>query len=419
MSTTTRPLFARDTTDRTTYRTDDELTALLERYSAGPTRDAVLAEQSRRADVAKAVELWERLVAVNFVRGETQGYYLHSTAYLSPDTTDHSGSVKRMPTAVEIEALVISDGEETAYPPHDIGPVGNEFHVSENVWSYDDRLYPIELTLIHCDGSQGDDYQAANNRALAQFVGVSFREPKDYTTFNVTTVQFGDMTTFANAQGDEPSRQDALDRLESLVDAVEGLEQYPLIDDEEHTNLVSELAEEAWHDWLASDAKDRLPAMCSDREDFPRVVEGVECVDLEDMIDALWTSKEDAIRTAYYEYEENEWSVANMDEGASNGNHEDAVKYAAGLVFGWDVDSALVATAIEEAQERAYREEFDDVWMDFLGQYPLPWLDRWGSHTAPEFFFAKLPRGGYSVEAIRALFAAEAERAADKENESK
>lgn len=432
MSTTTRPLFARDESEPVVFRTDDELVALLERYPAGPTRKAVLAEQARRRDVARAVELWERLVAVDFVRGETQGYYQHSTAYLSPVGPYREGYTKRMPTAVEIEALVLSDGEETAYVPHDaqlaydpseegLTPAQRAetyFVQDRNEWSGDDRLYPIELTLIHCGGSQGSDVDAANNRSLGEFVGVSFREPESHDTFNVTTVQLGDMTAFANAQSDEPSREDALLWLETLVDAIEDLVEYPFVSEETHSNLVDELAEAAWDDWLGDDVKDRLPAMCSDR-DFPCTVEGVECVDTEDVVDALWAAKESLVRAAYYEYEENEWTVENMGEGASNGNHVDAVKYAAGLVFGWDVDSALVATAIEETQEREYRAEFYGVFSAFLAQYPLPWLDRWGTHTAPEFFFAKLPRGGYSVEAIRALFEAEAERAAHKENESK
>jgi hypothetical protein len=55
-------------------------------------------EMERRGDVDQAVTLWERLCAVPFVRGETQGEYLHSTRHLSPEGRGRTtGAVSRMP----------------------------------------------------------------------------------------------------------------------------------------------------------------------------------------------------------------------------------------------------------------------------------------------------------------------------------
>lgn len=300
-------------------------------------------EQARRLDVEKAVELWERLCAVDFVRGETQGYYTHSTCHLTPDTDDFSGSVKRMPNREELEALVLSDGEETAYPPHDVehiavrpGPATRVERVDTNPWSRDDRLYPVTLTLISCGDYHGSDLDAANNRALDGVPGVEVREPNTGgmgSVFNVSTTIVGAMTTFENSQtpadwNREPAarRADALMWLESLVEQMESLIEYGLLDDEKHSELIDELAEEAWSDHLESDTIDTLKEMAP--EDGTTV--------WEDAIDNATDELKESIRDAYFAFEENEWSAENATSVA-NARHKDAIAHVARTVFGWNV----------------------------------------------------------------------------------
>lgn len=289
-------------------------------------------ELSRREDVDRAVELWERLCAVDFVRGETQGYYAHSTAHLSPETTGHSGHasgrVHRMPNREELEALVLSDGEETAYPVHEFQDGGVSYRQDQNPWSGDDRLYPITLTLISCGDYHGSDLDAANNRALDGTPGVMVREPKTGgmgSVFNVSTTVVGEMSSLENATdpGDtdrEPAqrRADALERLESLVKQMEGLTNYPLLNDETHSEYLAELAEEAWSDHLERDALDMLRDLLSWQDLEP----GEE-------LQAL-------IKRTYFGYGENEWN-AKTATSAVNGRHEDAVKHVASVLFGWNV----------------------------------------------------------------------------------
>lgn len=311
--------------------------------------DERLEELSRREDVDTAVGLWERLCAVDFVRGETQGQYLHSTVHLSPDTADHLRNVKRMPDTAELEALVLSDGEETAYPPHDAQPAYDPsipdltaeqraetyYHEDENPWSHGDRLYPITLTLISCGDYHGSDVDAANNRALRGTPGVDVREPNtggQGSVFNVSTTVVGEMSSFENATsaGDrerEPAarRGDALMRLESLVKQMEGLVEYALLDDEAHSELIDEFAAEAWDSWLESDTHAELINMGPGGSDAWNEL-------LSDMGDELKAS----IRETYYAYDENEWN-AESATAVVNGRHKDAVKHVARTLFGWSV----------------------------------------------------------------------------------
>lgn len=307
-------------------------------------------ELSRREDVARAVELWERLCSLDFVRGETQGYYPHSTAHLSPEMRSAflGSPVHRMPDTAELEALVLSDGEETAYPPHDAQPEYDPsipdltpeqraavyYHEDSNPWSGDDRLYPITLTLITCGDYHGSDVDAANNRALQGTPGVTVSEPNtggQGSVFNVSTTVVGAMTSFENATdpGDEDRdpaerRADALEWLESLVTRMEGLTDYPLLNDETHSELVDELAEQAWDSWLESDVFDKLRELAPMDDDVYEV-------------DRVQEDENVKVQTAYYGYGENDWIVPSLGEGATNGRHADAVKHVARTVFGWNV----------------------------------------------------------------------------------
>lgn len=294
-------------------------------------------ELGRRADVDTAVELWERLCAVPFVRGETQGYYTHSTCHLTPDTADFSGIVKRMPEREELEALVLSDGEETAYPVHEVTSDGATFcRADTNPWSGDDRLYPITLTLISCGDYHGSDLDAANNRVLQGTPGVDVSEPNTGgmgSVFNVSTTVVGEMSSFENSQTPadwerEPAarRADALMWLESLVKQMEGLIDYALLDEGVHSEFIDELAEEAWSDHLESETLDTLQDLAP--------ADGTTV--WEDTIDNATDELKTSIREAYFSFEENEWN-AESATSVVNGRHKDAVKHVARTLFGWSV----------------------------------------------------------------------------------
>lgn len=299
-------------------------------------------ELSRREDLARAVDLWERLCAVPFVRGETQGEYQYSTRHLDPHHTEMrgGGAVSRMPNREEIEALVLSDGEETAYPAHDVTePSGYVWRQDSNPWSYGDRLYPITLTLISCGDYHGSDVDAANNRALDGTPGVMVREPNtggQGSVFNVSTTVVGEMSGFENAKdpGDterEPAerRADALMWLESLVGQMESLvDNVTFLDESKHSEYLSELADEAWGSWLESDVFSELGELAGSYWDRDE--------DWHDELDAMREAEPGPVREAYFGFEDNEWT-AESATSVVNGRHEDAVKHVARTVFGWSV----------------------------------------------------------------------------------
>jgi hypothetical protein len=299
----------------------------------------VIEELDRRADVETAVELWERLCAVPFVRGETQGEYLYSTRLLSPDTSGRTiGEPCRMPNREELHALVLSDGEEALYPTHDVTE-SNGYHWTQDTspWSYGLRLYPITLTLISCGDYHGSDVDAANNRALDGTPGVTVREPNtggQGSVFNVSTTVVGEMSSFENATdpGDtdrEPAtrREDALMWLESLVEKMESLvDNVTYLDEEKHSEFIDELAEEAWSDHLEGDTRDALQDMAP--EDGTTVWEDT----LNNATDELKAS----IHATYFSFEDNEWN-AESATSVVNGRHREAVAHVARTLFGWSV----------------------------------------------------------------------------------
>ena len=275
-------------------------------------------------ELTSIVDLWERLCAIT--TGETAGEYLYSTRYLS---THAQGNTTRMPDATEIRALVLSNGEETEYPKHGEFEDGRYMdHVSP--WSYGDQLYPITLTLISCGDYHGSDLDSANNRALDQnFVGVDVSYPNTGgmgSVESVSTVVVGTMSVFGNSEREE------IENLKALVEALEGLTDYPLLDEEIHSDYVSSLAEDTWDQYLSSDIQreivDLVPAsLLSDDTDAVEVAY--------DLWDANFNA--DSFRNAYYEFEDNEWIVESG--GATNvinDNHPLAVAHAARVVFGWE-----------------------------------------------------------------------------------
>lgn len=269
------------------------------------------------AQVDATVALWQRVCGYHEITGTTQGHYEHSTVYLSPDVSgEQMGNAYRMPNEEEIRALVLSDGEETGHP------CVNQAGI--NVWSGDDRLYPITLTLMAYGDYHGSDLDAANVRSLDGTPGVTVSMPGRRDDGGSATVVLGEMTSFANAQGDEPSAEDAIMWLRDLVSTLDGLSGYPLISDQTHSEYVTELADEAWDAYLRSDIESELRKMSPDGE--------FDYADVKIIGDPR--DGDDIIRCAYYAFEENEWNAENATS-VVNARHDDAVRHVAETVLGY------------------------------------------------------------------------------------
>lgn len=313
-------------------------------------------------ELTSIVDLWERLCAIT--TGETRGEYLCSTRYLSPESKDRDyGNTTRMPDATEIRALVLSNGAEIEYPKHGEFEDGERME-NRSPYSYGDQLYPITLTLISCGDYHGSDVDSANNRALDQnYVGVDVRYPNTggmCSIESVSTVELGCMSVFGDSEREE------IENLQALVEALEGLTDYPLLDEDIHSQYVSTLTEDAWDRYLSLDIESDLVALCPNRIDYPitdRSLSPHAIENAHELVAALWEASgehaandtrgldvSDAFRLAYYEYDGNEWTCE-AATSVVNGRHDEAVRHAAHVVFGWGTCDCYTCTNAENADE--------------------------------------------------------------------
>lgn len=278
-------------------------------------------------ELTTVVELWTRLLDLR-VNVTTEGYYGHPIHLDECDSFGH-----RFPQEKEIRNLVMADGEATDYPADDDGD-------TRNPWSMTDTLEPFEITLISCGDYHGSDLDAANNRALEQnFVGVTVNEPNTGgmgSVFNESTVMLGQMSPFGD------NEEESVTNLTHLVEAMEGLQNdTALLDDEIHAAYVTELATEAWDQYLCPDMRREIRDLVPESTVYGfTLADGTVIEDAFDYANELWDNDNmvEQFREAYYAFDENEWLVESG--GATsviNGRHDDAVKYAARTVFKWNV----------------------------------------------------------------------------------
>lgn len=212
----------------------------------------------------RAVEVWRRLL---------DNPYTHAVE----DRRHGKYSLDSVEDA-HLYSLIIADGEGSDY------------------WS------PVEITLASYSDYGGNDFDAANVRALGEnFSWVSTRTG-GFHGEGAAWIQLGKLPG-------ETTIAEALDQLEELADVLDGLTDYPLIDEETHSQYVGELAEEAWDQYLESDVRSELAELL-----------GCDESDLDD-----FRFSEDEIRELYYSFEDNEWNCETATS-VVNGRHDEAVQ---------------------------------------------------------------------------------------------
>lgn len=302
--------------------------------------------------LTQVTELWERLIDNHLIglNEERRPY----SPYLERKDLDSN----------HLAALIASDGAET------------------------DDYYPVTVTLVSYSDYGGNDYDAANVRALGGTPGVTTRTG-GYHGEGSATVVLGELPT--NGEGTATG----IEGLAALVEIMDSLaEDGSLINDETHSIYIDELAEEAWDSWLGRDALADLEALALD---------GFEMTD--------GVSAE--IKTAYYAYDENEWN-AETATSVINERHDEALAHAARVVLGWDLDALKADRQAEKEQEEAAREAFGTVWLDFVVQHPVPVIGNDISGYYRDWLFDSLRRDGIepTVPAILARLVTESESAA-------
>lgn len=306
---------------------------------------------------ARALELWERILDAHGIhlretwRTQYGGYDAAPIDAVSPDW---------------LAALVATDGEGT------------------------EDLNPVEVNLMAYGDYGGSDLDAANIRALDGTPGITIHRYGHHGDVSAT-MQAGELP------GDDTDPvDDRLDHLESIVEILDGLADYPLIDEEIHTQYVDELADAAWDDWLRSDVISDLERVALDGWE---ITDGVA----------------DELRTAYYACEENAWSCETATT-VHNYRHADALAHAALVVLGWDYPTLNQERKERDAREQQEREAFSVTWHEYLAAYPIPYLQKWGGRETAAYLIMR-ERGALpaTVDGIRAMVREDSERAAYRE----
>lgn len=282
---------------------------------------------------ARAVELWQRILDYR----DAYLTELWPTGYGSYGETNIDAVSPEW-----LAALVDSDGAGT------------------------DEHNPVTVTLVSYSDYGGSDCDAANVRALDGTPGVT-TSTGGYHGEGTATVQLGELPG-----GEDESIDDGLDRLEHVADLMAGLEDYPLIDEEIHSEYQTELEDEAWDAWLRDDVIGDLDRVAPHEWE---ITDGVEA----------------ELRTAYYAYELSEW-VCESATSVHNYRHDDALAHAALTVLGWDYpkleakrkareEKLREAQDKREARWQREKDNFRVIWRAFLDDNPIPGLINSGDYT--------------------------------------
>jgi hypothetical protein len=143
-------------------------------------------------------------------------------------------------------------------------PVPPELSTTYGDWSEVSANTPIDPSKVYiipgyCGGSDysGNLVEVSNHKAIIDMMPNEYQDGAEYLVFS------GGFGTF-----DIAIRIDAL--TPDLLDAIEGLEDYPLLDEDLHSQLEMESQNEAWENDIRSDFKTALgKALYSTWEDSP------------------------------------------------------------------------------------------------------------------------------------------------------
>lgn len=193
----------------------------------------------------------------------------------------------------------------------------------------------VELTLAECNDYGGSSLDRANIRTMAGWPGVETEEDRGAWSESRAWMVLGETPADHETGGDVTAW---CEWLESHARDLNYLADYPLLDDESHSELETELADDAWDQWLGRDVLRSLDNMIGevtrdqddyvDHEEFPVTADYAD--DPRD--------REDIIRDVYYTYagEHGEWTCEGANS-ATNLRHDDAVRHVAETVFGLNV----------------------------------------------------------------------------------
>lgn len=178
----------------------------------------------------------------------------------------------------------------------------------------------LRITLASCSYYHGSSIDRANIRAFEAEYECYAWEPGDDSDESVAWVILGE----APGTDEEDDEAEQIKRLRALLEALDRLDEYPLIADDYHVQLEMQLADEAWDWWLRREVIDELCTALgvASLDEAPRTPEFRD--DSRDI--------DDIVREVYYSFEGNEW-LCDTANSAINLRHDDAVQHVLNTVF--------------------------------------------------------------------------------------
>lgn len=170
----------------------------------------------------------------------------------------------------------------------------------------DPSLYGgVEIILAECSDYDGSSVDRANVRAWRDEFSTEAYE--DWGAWSKSSKAWLILGIVPGADPDDA--EDRITRLAAIAEALDDLDDYPLLNDEAHSELEMELAEEAWDSWLWNDIRSEVDSVIEDRWG-------------DDWKDAPSADEyEEKLREAYYRHEDTWWTCETANS-AVNDNHD-------------------------------------------------------------------------------------------------
>lgn len=224
--------------------------------------------------LGEVFELWRRLIDAPGVSVDRRGGYGPARV--------------TVPTDEEIGWLVLANGG-------DGGPVE-----------------PIDLVLAEYSDYHGSSLDHANVRVLRDGFGVAVQDGPAFHGHSRAVVVLGELPAADDLE-------ESVEQLRVLVQAMEHLADYPLLSDEAHSELETELADEAWSAYLWADIRGEITDHIAATHPSCEPIGGTD-----DEFDV--SDHEDVIRELYYGYEHNEW-MCESATSVTNLRHDDTMRH--------------------------------------------------------------------------------------------
>lgn len=157
----------------------------------------------------------------------------------------------------------------------------------------------------------GSDYDRANVKAMADIDGI---HTEDDAGAGKAWITLGDDMGM-------DSIREVISSVDYIVELMEGLNYYPLLDESTHFDMVMEAATDAWEEYLADDI----------RNDITRT-NGLN-YQMADLVSDWYERNLEEFHRHYYSFEYN-WWIFESPTTIVNDNHSKAVSYALARTIG-------------------------------------------------------------------------------------